>query len=64
MSATFYFGTHRKQDIDNFHKLWMDACTGIVWEDDLKTRELILRLEYGKEDLRIDLVISTEELAV
>jgi len=48
-----YFGTHRKQGIDNFNKLWTDACAGIAWDDDSQTKELILRKEYDKEDLRI-----------
>ena len=57
VSATFYFGTKRKQDIDNFNKLWMDACTGLVWEDDSQVKELRLRKAYDKEHPRIELSV-------
>ena len=30
VSATLYFGTRRKADIDNFNKLMLNACTGMV----------------------------------
>lgn len=33
MSAAFYFGTNRRQGIDNFNRLMVDAYTGMVWED-------------------------------
>jgi hypothetical protein len=39
------------------------ACTGIVWEDDVQTK-LIRRKEYENKDLRIELVIRTDELGV
>jgi Holliday junction resolvase RusA-like endonuclease len=34
VSVRFYFGTKRKADLDNSNKLWQDALTGIVYEDD------------------------------
>ncbi|WP_166473901.1 RusA family crossover junction endodeoxyribonuclease [Bradyrhizobium symbiodeficiens] len=34
VTIDLYFGTKRRADWDNFHKLSMDALTGIVWQDD------------------------------
>jgi Holliday junction resolvase RusA-like endonuclease len=34
IDITVYHGTKRRSDWDNFHKLSMDALTGIVWDDD------------------------------
>jgi Holliday junction resolvase RusA-like endonuclease len=34
LSVALYFGTKRKSDIDNFNKLWQDALTGVVYDDD------------------------------
>ena len=34
ITVTLFFGRKGKKDWDNFHKLSMDALSGIVWEDD------------------------------
>jgi hypothetical protein len=38
----FFFGTKRKTDLDNFNKLWQDALSVIVYEDDSQISELHL----------------------
>lgn len=53
-----YFGTKRKADWDNFHKLSMDALTGIVWEDDSQIRRATVELFYDKLHPRIELLIK------
>ncbi|MCA9180287.1 MAG: RusA family crossover junction endodeoxyribonuclease [Planctomycetales bacterium] len=56
VQVTPFFGTRRKADIDNFNKLWADALTGIVWEDDSQIEELRLRMAYDKQRPRIEVV--------
>ncbi len=58
ISCTLFFGTKRKADIDNFNKLWLDALTGILWEDDSQIQELNIRKDYDKERPRIELSIK------
>jgi len=53
-----YFGTKRKYDWDNFHKLSMDALTGIIWEDDSQIQRATVEKFYDKENPRIELVIK------
>ncbi len=53
-----YFGTKRKADWDNFHKLSMDALTGIVWEDDSQIQEAHVKKLYCKENPRIEIKIK------
>lgn len=61
---TLFMPTKRKADIDNFHKLVLDAMSGIVYEDDNQIKELHTYMDYDKDNPRIDLEIvtlSTEE---
>ena len=50
-----YFGDKRKRDWDNYHKLSMDALTGIVWEDDSQIQSAKVEKFYDKENPRIEL---------
>lgn len=54
-----YFGTKRKCDWDNFHKLSMDALTGIVWEDDSQVQKATVTKNYSKENPRIEIEIKS-----
>lgn len=58
ISIKIYFGTKRKGDWDNFHKLSMDALTGIVWEDDSQIQKATVEKFYSKENPRIELDIN------
>jgi Holliday junction resolvase RusA-like endonuclease len=62
LSVTFFFGTKRKTDLDNFNKLWQDALSGIVYQDDGQIAELHLRRSYDKARPRIEisLVAATQ----
>ena len=52
-----YFGTKRRSDWDNFHKLSMDALSGIVWEDDSQIIKATVEKHYSKENPRIEIEI-------
>lgn len=54
---TLYFGTLRKCDWDNFHKLSMDALSGIVWEGDSQIVEAHVSKRYDKKNPRIEITI-------
>lgn len=58
LTVTLYFGTKRKADWDNFHKLSMDALTGIVWDDDVQIEEATVIKRYDKKNPRIELTIN------
>lgn len=57
VKAFFYFGSKRRTDFDNFNKLWADALSGIVYEDDSQIREFVWRRFYDKNKPRIELAI-------
>lgn len=61
IDVTIYFATKRKVDWDNFHKLSMDALTGIVWEDDSQIEEARVRKAYDRHNPRIEIAISVLE---
>ncbi len=56
---TFYFGTKRRADLDNFNKLALDALTGIVYEDDSQIAELTLKRAYAPKKPRIEMAIDS-----
>jgi len=57
ITIRLYFGTKRKYDWDNFHKLSMDALTGIVWQDDSQIQRATVEKFYDKENPRIEIEI-------
>lgn len=63
VSVTFYFGTKRRTDLDNFNKLWADALTGVVWDDDSQIAKLTLTRGYDKLRPRIEVVVSGETVS-
>jgi Holliday junction resolvase RusA-like endonuclease len=50
--------TKRKADLDNFNKLWQDALSGIVYNDDSRIGELHLYRDYDKARPRIEATIE------
>jgi Holliday junction resolvase RusA-like endonuclease len=58
LEVNYYWGDKRKRDIDNFSKLWLDAGTGIIWEDDNQISELLLKRNYDKNFPRIEIIIK------
>ena len=53
-----YFGTKRKADWDNFHKLSMDALSGICWVDDVQIQKAVVEKFYDKDFPRIEIKIK------
>lgn len=59
VTIKIYFGTKRKVDWDNYHKLSMDALNGIVWEDDSQISVAHIYKDYDKSNPRIEIVIHS-----
>lgn len=59
VSILIFFGTKRKADWDNFHKLSMDALTGIVWEDDSQIMRAEVEKLYDKSDPRLEILVES-----
>lgn len=57
IDVTVYHGTTRRSDWDNFHKLSMDALSGIVWEDDSLIQDAYVHKRYDKDNPRIEIDI-------
>jgi len=53
-----FYGTKRKIDWDNFHKLSMDAMEGIVFMNDSQIKKSTVIMGYDKENPRINLTIK------
>jgi Holliday junction resolvase RusA-like endonuclease len=58
LSITLYFGTKRKADWDNFHKLSCDALSGIVYADDSQIVEATVVKAYDKARPRIEISVA------
>ncbi len=59
--VTIYFGSKRKCDWDNFHKLSMDALSGVVWVDDEQIIEAHVSKRYDKKEPRIEIDVREIE---
>lgn len=55
--ASFYRKNQRVCDLDNLLKLVMDACNGIVWDDDSQVNEIHAKVERGSPNPRTVLMI-------
>lgn len=55
VGVMFYFKDKRRRDLDNMNKLYLDALTGIVWNDDSQISRLFLSRHYDKNKPRIEL---------
>jgi crossover junction endodeoxyribonuclease RusA len=60
LEIRLYFGDKRKRDIDNYHKLSLDALSGIVYEDDSQIQRMVVEKFYDKENPRIEIDVVTE----
>ena len=59
VSLAFFRKTRQRIDIDNLLKLALDACTGLLWGDDVQVIEITSRLIRGDEDPRTELCVYT-----
>lgn len=55
LAINLFMGTKRRCDWDNFHKISMDALSGIIWADDHQIMTAIVRKHYDKENPRIEI---------
>ncbi len=53
-----FFCTNRKHDIDNYCKLLLDACTGILWDDDSQIVSMMIVKSFDKKNPRIELILN------
>lgn len=53
LAVVFFHGDKRKRDLDNYNKLWIDSCNGILFNDDNQIVELYMRKEIDKSNPRI-----------
>jgi Holliday junction resolvase RusA-like endonuclease len=57
ITVGLFFSRKGKRDWDNFHKLSMDALTGIVWEDDSQVQTALVKKAFDKHNPRIEITI-------
>jgi len=53
IDVTLFFSRKGIKDWDNFHKLSMDALSGIVWADDEQVDDAHVHKRYDKKNPRI-----------
>jgi Holliday junction resolvase RusA-like endonuclease len=53
----FHAATFQRRDVDNMVKLVLDACNGVVWEDDAQVADVLARVERGGTDPRTAVII-------
>jgi Holliday junction resolvase RusA-like endonuclease len=53
-----FFGDSRVRDIDNYNKIVLDACTGMIWKDDSQIMSLLIVKNYDKKNPRVELTIN------
>lgn len=55
MEIHLFHGDKRKRDIDNFNKLILDACSGIIFINDSQIIKLTITKTYCKENPRAEI---------
>lgn len=55
-----YFSDNRRRDIDNYHKLSLDALSGIVYEDDKQIQKMTVEKFVDKPNPRIEIEIHEQ----
>lgn len=58
IDVKLFFGTKRKNDIDNFSKILLDSFTGFIWIDDSQIMEAHYEKNYDKNHGRIEVIIE------
>jgi len=58
VAINLYFSDNRCRDWDNWHKISMDALTGIVWKDDKQIRKATVEKFIDKKNPRIEIEVK------
>lgn len=58
VTVALFFRLNRVHDIDNYNKLLLDACTGVLWNDDSQIEHMITTKAYDKDNPRIELTVN------
>ena len=53
-----FFHDKRKHDVDNYLKILLDSCTGIIWKDDSQIIKMTVEKFYTPMEPRIELTIK------
>ena len=57
----FYLPDRRRKDLDNLAKGVLDACNGLVWQDDQQIVELHLTKSFSSKECGITVTAKTTE---
>lgn len=57
VTVALYWPDRRKHDVDNIKAL-LDACTGILWDDDGQIEDLHTTKAYDKENPRVVMTVE------
>jgi Holliday junction resolvase RusA-like endonuclease len=58
LNVKLFFGNKRIRDIDNYNKIVLDACSGLIWTDDSQIQEITISKFYDKGNPRIELLVE------
>lgn len=58
VTIDFYLPDRRRRDLDNLSKAVLDACNGIVYQDDQQIVELHLTKSYGSKEYGITFTVE------
>lgn len=61
VTIDFYLPDRRRRDLDNLSKAVLDACNGIVWEDDQQITRLVLCKFFRSGELGVTVYIEQDE---
>lgn len=57
VNLLIYFGNNRKNDIDGYIKILLDAAEGVLYEDDSQVVELHVFKEFDEKNPRVELQV-------
>jgi Holliday junction resolvase RusA-like endonuclease len=57
----FYCGTRRGKDLDNMIKLVLDACNGLLWQDDRQVTTILARVTRCDKNPRTIIAVESED---
>jgi crossover junction endodeoxyribonuclease RusA len=58
VSVDFYLPDRRRRDLDNLSKAVLDACNGVVWEDDQQVTQLHITKQFDRDETGITVYVE------